>query len=259
MLRFTSILFIALLYSCSLSLRAPSSVNSQIDIIFDLDWTLVKQVDAVVGDDSNYIHVGDEIYRLGDGAVELLDFLFSKQGIRVSFFSGGKFSRNSELLKKIKTRHGNAFDLAYRVLSYEDLTKVSSDEGLSFSKRFKKDIRLVTQDVSNTLLIDDDQRFLLSESYRKNLLWMGETYKHFESFTDITNFSDQYVPLSQEQWQYDRRKLYFIKDILEKSLEKRENFLWAVRFEREKYNFEYNLSRKEMSCHTSMNAFLSVL
>ena len=90
--------------SCSSYHRGPASgASDKIDIIFDLDWTIVKQVDSIGSDPLKYIEVSGEFYRIGDGAVELLNYLFSQEQVRVSFFSGGKYDRNSKLLKKLNT------------------------------------------------------------------------------------------------------------------------------------------------------------
>lgn len=235
-------LFLLLIISsCAAPLRAPSSEESlPIDIIFDLDWTLVKQVDALGEDPSKFIQVHDEFYRIGDGTRELLEFLFSKKNIRVSFFSGGKYDRNSSLLKKVHTRFGSAFDNAYKVLSYTDLTEVSTDKTLPFSERFKKDISLVNMDLSRVLLVDDDKRFLLNKVQTRNFLWLGETYKHYETFPSVPINDDVYVPKTKSKWEYDRRKLYMVKDLLEEVLGSEDNFLDSVENISSKWNFEKN-------------------
>ena len=222
-------------------LRMPASnTHPEIDIVFDLDWTLVKQVDSIGVDPSKFLEVNGEFYRVGDGAVEVLEYLFSNDHVRVSFFSGGKYDRNSKLLKKIETKFGSAFDNAYKVLSYNDLLEVSTDQSLSFADRFKKDVSLINIDLRRVLIIDDDKRFVVRE-HKKNLLWMGETYKHFEQFSDIVDPLDQYSPKSRTSWNYDRKKLYMVKEILEESLEENEDFLDKVAFASKKWNFEKNI------------------
>ncbi|WP_290730908.1 NIF family HAD-type phosphatase [Halobacteriovorax sp. JY17] len=236
------LIFLVLIsYGCANSGRAPASRSAEkIDIIFDLDWTLVKQVDTPGISRTNFLEVNGEFYRLGDGAIDLLEYLFARSEVRVSFFSGGKFERNSKLLKKIKTKYGSAFDNAHKVLSYDDLLEVSTDVTLAFSERLKKDVSLVNKDLSRVLLIDDDKRFIVGDSQRKNLLWMGETYKHFEEFSDITNSSDVYSPKTETKWLFDRKKLYMIKDILSESLDDSDNFLERVGKESMKWNFLRN-------------------
>lgn len=267
---FFFIFYLFLIFGCAHSERAPASKDiALVDIVFDLDWTLVKQVDGPVTIALNFFEINGEFYRLGDGAVDLLEFLFSRKDVRVSFFSGGSADRNNALLKKVKTKYGSAYDNAYKVLSFNDLLEVSTDESLPFSERLKKDISLINNNLDNVLLVDDDKRFIVGTSQKRNLLWMGETYKHFEHFSDVHNFDDIYAPKTESQWLYDRKKLLIVRDILKNSLDGQEDFLESVERESQQWDFGHNIPTLSQeirffkkphssSCQKIMTNFISI-
>jgi hypothetical protein len=246
--------------------RAPAS-SQTIDIVFDLDWTLIKQLkrgEKLTGD--NILYYQDEVYRLNDGALELLEYLNSKKNIRVSFFSGGGKFRNEAVLKKMKVGKGSAFDMAHKILSKDDLEVRSQDTSLTFTDRYKKNLLKVNSDLSNVLIIDDDIRFAANADQERNFLFLENVKYHFESPSDIHFGGGQFDPKTKAEWFFDKNKIYIVSDILENSLDE-EDFLGAVKENRSKWDFKNNrfspsqakiFARKFPStdCHDIMFKFL---
>lgn len=266
----TIYILLSLLLSCSLSERKPSSLDktSPIDIILDLDWTLIKQVDSstVLKDPRKYVFYEGEVYRVKDGARELLESLAKRENIRISFFSGGGEFRNHSVLKQIKVLDKTAHEISYKILSKKDLTVVSNDESLSFTDRFKKDLRLVNEDLSKVVLIDDDKRFLISDEYLENLLWLGKTYSQYEEYSEIPSGRTVYDPKTYEQWFFDRNKLFMVRDILDESLDN-EDFLNSMHRNKRAWNFtenrfssnqakEFIRKSSDFNCHKIMSNFM---
>jgi hypothetical protein len=202
---------------------------AQIDIVFDIDWTLVSNVDSYDSANSRvYESLGDH-YRLSDGAQEIIEDLLDEKNIRISFYSGGSEARNLDLLNKIKLSNGDSLlDISYKVLSKKHLLEVSTDANLKFTQRLKKDLTLINRDLNNVVLIDDIQSFT-PLSQRKNVIWTGKTFHFQDAFNhvDTDNFAK-----TELAWIKDRYKLYSshskIKDALEMVKNKKISFVDAI-------------------------------
>jgi hypothetical protein len=237
--------FIYILFSsCQNQSRSISSLEVK-DIVFDLDWTLIKQLKRGENlDGPNILKYENEVYRLNDGVVELLKYLDSKDDVRLSFFSGGSFNRNIAVLEQIKLNGKNAKDMAYKVLSKKDLDILSTDSSLTFTDRYKKNLLLVNKDLSNVIIIDDDVRFAVNDEQKKNFLWLESVKYHFESPRDIKTGNGPFDPRSVSEWFFDKNKIQIVHEILEKSLDgnsnKHRDFPARVALESRKWNFKEN-------------------
>lgn len=109
----------------------------------------------------------------------------------------------------------------YKILSVEDLTKVSNDSKLRFGDRLKKDIARFFNP-RYAILVDDKKDFVL-HGQERNQLWLGETYNdrpqfelaHLEKPEDI-----KYSAPNKKEWQRDLDKLLPVLDILTKAIRK---------------------------------------
>lgn len=198
-----------------LTLLISLNIFAQVDVVFDIDWTLVSQVDGLDSANSRtYKSLGD-YYRLTDGAQEIIEDLIEDKKVRVSFYSGGSEARNLDLLSQIKLSNGESLlDVSYKVLSKKHLIEVSSDPDLRFSERLKKDLTLVNENLNNVVLIDDIKHFT-PLNQRKNVIWTGKTFTFQGIFTKVDG---DHFASSEFSWLRDRYKLYSshskIKDAL---------------------------------------------
>lgn len=198
---------------------SANSFARYIDIVFDIDWTLVYPVNDIskIEDTSRLFHVNGEYYRLADGAEEIIDDLLKNKNVRISFFSGGVESRNVNLLKSINLPNSNKslYEISHKVLSKKDLSVVSTNQELKFFERYKKDMRLVSKDLDNIVLLDDLKKFT-PKAQRSNILWMGDTYE----FTDKFNkkLGGQFYPSSKLLWGNERNKLFWAFDQLDHAI-----------------------------------------
>ncbi len=216
-----STIFLFILISCSTQRNPASERNDRINLIFDLDYTLVSpSIDQL---DTNTVVVESERYRINDGAALMIEELANRPNVDIHFFSGGSEARNIELLKKIKTSTGRSL-LSYssNIYSFEDLTQVASRG--RFSERYKKDLSLFELNLNRTILIDDNQLFAVSGQER-NLLWLGRTYHHIEEYSQIDrlkqahNLEPNYLPSSIDAWYLARNKLKFVNLLLNDAIE----------------------------------------
>ncbi len=184
-----------------------------LDIVFDIDLTIVTRVDdGPQGDlladpadprrgtvDINFLEpeydrlnrvVGNrtiprsERYRLYEGMTALMKRLKTLQEegkVRVTFFSGGSEPRNEALLKTIKLSDGSSlWDLAQgRVLGRGALTPTGVTSRMRIRDRFKKDLTRVNPNLSDVIIIDDIKEFV-PVNQRQNLLWIGEEFPYPE-------------------------------------------------------------------------------
>lgn len=190
--------------------------TAQVDIVFDLDWTLVYSVDEELASEARTIRVEGKYYRLADGAEDVIAALHSSPDFRVSFFSGGEKARNHKLLKQIFLPNSNKslYEVAHKILSKEDLAVHSTDPDAAFTQRYKKDLRLVNEDLGKVVLIDDLKEFTPA-GQKKNLFWLGKTYVYAEDFASASYGA--YSPPSELAWLHERKKLYWTYDALEKA------------------------------------------
>lgn len=159
--------------------QTPPIPSSTLDIIFDIDLTLVEEIKttdpryaaANAGSLPRTITIEGIIYQIIEGAEKLVNRISALPQVRVSYMSGGAKSRNLKLLRAVHAQGGGTwYDQAYRVLSRSDLPliEVKKDEF-----RLKKDVRKINPDLDRVLLLDDIPSFILSE-HLENQLWLGE-------------------------------------------------------------------------------------
>lgn len=229
------------LYETNFSDEVPPSTRNlasipskEAHIVFDLDWTLVTPLKQ--GSEKPFLHTGRVFvveghpYLLKEGMVAILEASLLK-GMKVSFFSGGKRSRNISLLKMIKLSNGKSlFDVAYKVLSFSDLSEVSPDPQLRFSERYKKDLSKIHPELENIIFIEDIPHFAKGQGQRQTA-WLGETtfpkldgktIKESQDYWKSFNVEDRYLPQSIEQDWWQRRKAFLLAYEIEKA--NRDNF-----------------------------------
>lgn len=191
------------------------------DVVFDVDWTLASEVEPLHSDPAHTIVVEGKSFRIADGAEEIMTRLAHDGRVRISFFSGGDANRNLTLLKEIRLTDGSGrsfYDIAYKVLSKDDMTVVSADPALKFTDRFKKDLQKISPDLNDIVLVDDVRHFT-APGQEKNVLWLKKTYSHFETYEDAVSARKrgqdlQYIPKTRERWFYERKKLYGVFEII---------------------------------------------
>lgn len=245
------------------SLEREISSESFIDIVFDLDWTLVSEninTSQKLFIDNRVTVKGIE-YRINDWALEMITELSTRQNVRISFYSGGKIERNKELLSKLKlmdNTNRSFLDIAYKVKSFSDLYKVPESQilGDMFADKFKKNLLEINEDLSNLIIIDDNYKFAIDEIQKKNMFWLGPSYIHYESYkhtpTELIDDSiKKFVPKSASEWFVGRNKLLFIWGILDKALDnsKNKNFVDLVNQYSQNLNLatgEYNSTLKSV-------------
>lgn len=205
--------------SCSSFQRRPASdshITKVNHMVLDIDWTITSEV-ANGYKGKRIIQVEDKSYFIHDGLEEFVENLLKKD-FKVSFFSGGSLKRNKELLTKIKLRDGKSLaDIAYKILSKEDLTiNPNAVEGDKFSVRFKKDITKVSTDLSNLVMIDDTLNFVLPDQ-TEHVIHTGKTFNHFENFEETKALSGEYIPKSIGEWSFARKKLIIFNGALDQA------------------------------------------
>lgn len=215
------LLFTFSLISCTQWSRAPSSrwiESSTKHVVFDIDWTITSEVDPkFIG--KRIIEVEGKKYFVHFGLEEFIENLLSKEDIKISFFSGGTRSRNLGLLSQIKLSNGKSLaDIAYKVLGKEDLTVIAGVKPEErFSKRFKKDLRLISQDLDQLIMIDDTQGFVFREADNEHVIYTGKTFQHFEKFSDSISESGEYIPKTVSEWSFAQKKLMILNGAIDQA------------------------------------------
>lgn len=189
----------------------PFSALAELHVVFDIDWTLVYPLEqAPKPPDSLAVKIGGKWYRYSDRAGELIEHLHKRGDVKVSFFSGGEKTRNLELLKKLKLPSGKSADeIAHKILNADDMTRVSNDDTLKFSERFKKDLRKISPDLDRVVLLDDVKNFVLP-GQEKNLLWTGGTYNFAATYAEAearAKLNPQWEAPSFAAWKRERAKV----------------------------------------------------
>ncbi len=238
------IYLLVFLSSCQFGTRYRTPANSTLplDIVFDLDWTLIAQVkntEAIPSEE--LLRFEEETYRLAPGARELIAELLERDNIRISFFSGGGIERNQAVLSQIQINNRSALEIAYKVFSRNDLTDLSAQVSpeARFSERYKKDLRLINPDLGRIVIIEDNANFALADNQRANFIWLGDTFENMESWSQALALKTdpKYRPNSYGQWLSSRLKLPVVGEILKDSLPRGD----------EPIDFEYLHSRVKAS------------
>lgn len=203
---------------------ASAQSPAPIDIVFDIDWTTFYTVHPEERNqsDEKTIVVEGKAYRPTDHLGEVLEKLSSNPQVRISFFSGGERSRNVTLLKTFKLPSGkSAYDIAYKVLSKENLTTVSEDATLGFSERYKKSMAgiLPGATAERTILVDDQVNFSVKPWKAVASLGVFNFQKEF----DATRSTEAYFPKDKSEWLAERDKALVWQALLEEALTKTSN------------------------------------
>ncbi|MBI3542369.1 MAG: hypothetical protein HY075_03730 [Deltaproteobacteria bacterium] len=211
----TLFVVLALAWATLAALPAIAS-EAPIDVVFDLDWTLIYATrPEVAGFERENVIVADgQLYRFSDHAVDVLLKLHETPPFRISFFSGGEPTRNravvDELYRRINARAppGKRFQ-PYRVGDKELLTPTGAPETARFPERFKKDLRKLIADVdlSRALLIDDIEHFVAA-GQEGNVLWLQDTFDDVPIFGRPGETAKLKIePRSRTAWAVERNKL----------------------------------------------------
>lgn len=182
-----------------------------IHVVFDIDWTLVYPLEqAPARPDPRAVLINGKWYRYTDGAAEALEELSRMPGVKISFFSGGDTERNRALLKNLKLPSGKrAEDIAEKILGADDMTAIDPDVTKKFSERMRKDLRKISPDLDQVILVDDMKAFAL-EGQEKNMYWLGQTYNfapNYEAAARRAADGSAWEAPSKESWLLEREKL----------------------------------------------------
>jgi hypothetical protein len=208
-----------------ISLSTSWATDKAFHLVFDIDYTLFHVVDKIVS--KRTVRASDKLlYEPIAWGVEGIENSLAR-GYRISFYSGGEESRNLSLLKKIKLSDGRSLlEIAEGVYSKKDL-EVVAEKG-RFSERYKKNLKKLGFDLKRTLLIDDLENFIPS-TQKNNVLWVGKTYHHFNSF-DLAKKSIleakkdlKYIPTTNDQWFISKNKMKYVFDLILDAKEKSRN------------------------------------
>ena len=212
------LLVLFILTSCSQLTRMPSQLQSDKHVVFDIDWTIVAEVKNPSKEliaSKKLLLVEDHYYIAHNGLQDLIVQILNKKDVNISFFSGGKKSRNAELLSKIKLSDGRSFsEIAYKILSSEDLVKVEGAlENAPFAERYKKNLQLVSKNLDQLIMFDDTIDFVLegNSSQKNHVFHMGVAFEHFESFKEAEGLSGKYIPKTYDQWLLNNNRLVILK------------------------------------------------
>lgn len=158
-----------------------SPMSLDFDLKHDKESFFKKKVEQYPGSvtiywthkDSTYVHF---FYPNLD---RLLLSILSWDNWSVDFFSSGVKERNEEvipnLLKQILSKYSNDFNNVYktiidsgrlRIFSRDHMVKGNSEiSGYETFGQHKKDLTIVSDDIANTILIDDDRTYVVGSQY----------------------------------------------------------------------------------------------
>lgn len=198
---------------------AQAHGSHHIDIVFDLDWTLIYPTNEEMAkvQPENIVRFAGEPFRIADHVIEVLRELHRDPNIRISFFSGGVAERNNIVVNEIYRRI-NADGSAYAphlVLHKSHLHVASTDPKHKFAERFKKNLSPYFN-LARTILIDDMKDFAI-KGQEKNLYWLTPTYndrpefhlRHLEKSSDA-----EYSAPNFEEWEKERKKILVLLEPL---------------------------------------------
>ena len=232
-------LFITL--SCTNLVPGRFLASTSYNVVLDIDYTIVQPANK--DEIKNVITINGERYRIRPWALDMITALSEMENVNVYFFSGGKIDRNEKLLKELKlTNNKTAHDIQAGIYSYSDLTEVSTEGG--FSDRLKKNLPFSAEKLKRTILVDDNADFSMPDQIR-NMLWIGETFHHYESFEasqlDIGNpkVRQEYLPKSYHQWKNSEDNILYVTRLITDAISADEKgemtFLSYIEKNRKKY------------------------
>lgn len=209
--------------------RSPASFQDEIQhVVFDIDWTIVAETEIPNSFPANRVlNVEGKHYIKYFGLESLIEKLISNPQIKVSFYSGGKKSRNENLLKKIKLKDGRSlFSVAHKILSSDDLVAMPNTTAeMKFSERFKKDLTKVSEDLEQVLMFDDTPKFVLpgKAKQEEQVFHIGLSYLPFRDFNDALGVKGEYIPPSREAWLLDSQRLVILEQVFQEAFVELQN------------------------------------
>ena len=217
-------LIIFFLYSCAnVANRLPATTIIDKHIVFDIDWSIVSEIKKptpYIIKNPRVIKVYETYYFINEGLEEFIEDILSHPEIKVSFYSGGNSIRNNELLSKIKLKNGRSLSqIAYKVLSREDLVSVEAVSGAPFAERFKKDLTKISKNLEQLIMFDDNAKFTIEngEDQSRHVFFIGKAFEYFDKFKDAKNLSGEYIPKNYDEWLLDRKKLNILHAVFNES------------------------------------------
>jgi hypothetical protein len=223
-MRYYTLCFYLLLALISFSAEGADFIPKEINIVFDLDWTLIYATRENSENVADVVLSSIESYKLADGAAEIIDYLSNIPGVKISFFSGGPADRNKKILQGLMLPSGkSAFDVAYKILSKEELeSRPNVSESSHFSLRFRKNLEKISKQTSNLLMLEDSPQFI-DLSQLDSVIWIGNPYEYVdrpELVSDL-NFRANlhYLPNNLLEWQLERTKLIWGFGVLMKIID----------------------------------------
>lgn len=213
-MKWTLLILVLLFSACAELTRYPANTDEIRHVVFDIDWTIVSEIkEGRKVPSKRVVEVAGHKYHIAEGLEEFIQIILDKKDVKISFFSGGELARNEELLSKIKLKDQRSLkDIAYKVLSFEDLVAVDAEEGAPFAERYKKDLTKISVDLDQLIMFDDTYNFALETKVpqNNNVFFIGSTLEYFESFKDAQGLTGKYVPANYDQWLLSNKKLYII-------------------------------------------------
>lgn len=210
---------------------APS-LSEEIHIVFDLDWTIFSNAPDTRPVNLTRVYWSEgKAYRLQDYVEEVMQALSKNPRVKISFMSGGVHERNVTLLKQVKLPDGRSlYDLAYRVLAFDDLTDLYPEVPqvqMKFTEKYKKNIEKISKDINQVIIVEDVKDFVLPHQ-RNSVLHLGNTYEVFESYAEAkalhaTTPDRPYVPASLRDWRRDRFRILGAYEVMVQSIEEFES------------------------------------
>lgn len=220
-MKWTQLIFVLFFSACAELARYPAAVPKVRHVVFDIDWTIVSEIkEGHIVPGQRIVEIDGHKYFITEGLEEFIQNILDKKDVLISFYSGGTRARNIELLSKIKLKDNRSLkDIAYKVLSFEDLVSVEAVEGAPFSVRYKKDLTKVSENLEQLIIFDDTDNFALETKVQQseNVFFIGSTFEYFENFHDTKGLTGKYVPASYEQWLLNNKKLYILNAAFEEA------------------------------------------
>ncbi len=214
--------------------KTASTEEPYLYIVFDLDWTLISQIKSVEGIPENKIvHFKNEFYRVHDGAEELITLLSQYKRVKINFFSGGNQERNLSVLSQMRLTDGSGrsfLDIANKTLHRSDLTEKTTSS-IRFSEKFKKDLFKIHSNIDQIIMVDDDHLFAIDMVQKSRYLWLGPTFKHFESWSQrllLDGKTSAYIPKSFSDFIYQRNRLAIVAEVLLGSLDSEQDDIFLL-------------------------------
>lgn len=202
--------------------KAIKNEGEELTIVFDIDNTLSDQT-SVEDDEILYIirksmliFADGRKHHVLPGVIELMQFLFSKDNIKIAFFSSCIKKRNTEFVKELLIRalgpqKYQEVAPSIVILSEEDLTPRDKSQAKHIWKNFglhwrshRKDITKALGDKSslnNAIFVDNDPTFI-HYGQEKNYL------RSPNGRTDSYNVLRKSSP-NKDHYKYNREKLFF--------------------------------------------------